>query len=432
MDKVLKDNKELVMRCKELEIRMETKEKANCVLEEKSIKEEHQIADMSYVIEKLNMEIKSLENVVEAVKETQARVREEYETTLIKQRKFFDDSITEMTRTHVQKVESVDKRTREEKVKLETQVQQLKDKLDSPVTFLSPLICPPTSNCWTSCSSQSSVSQSPTPSPSLRSCSEATHVSGSSMDSVRTVMEAINRVVGEENGIKDDEDFDIGDDLEKSWEMFSGMLKAKDMEMEKLKMDVKDLLLEKDLHEVKGNQNIELRRIVEEQAETIQQLEVENVELTELLRRKEKKLTKEKKRDNNMEIEVERITEELRETENQLKDTQVLLSEAKDDIASLEEANGKLKEQAISQLVDAAEADHDSLLKEQAKIEKEDKDENDGRRDAEDVEISEFDSSQITMKTDGLRQKKIQNSNSTYIISFVILTLAILYFYIMV
>lgn len=252
------------------------------------------------------------------------------------------------------------------------------------------------------------------------------------MDSVRTVMEAINRAVGEDNGIKDDEDFDIGDDLEKSWEMFSGMLKAKDMEMEKLKMDVKDLLLEKDLHEVKGNQNIELRRIVEEQAETIQQLEVENVELTELLRRKEKKLTKEKKRDNNMEIEVERITEELRETENQLKDTQVLLSEAKDDIASLEEANGKLKEQAISQLVDAAEADHDSLLKEQAKIEKEDKDENDGRRDAENVENSEFDSSHITIKTDGLRQKKIQNSKSTYIISFVILTLAILYFYIMV
>ena len=154
-------------------------------------------------------------------------------------------------------------------------------------------------------------------------------------------MEAINRVVGEQEGgrgeqnkspfvtclqyqiISDNEDFDIGDDLERSWEMFSGMLRAKDMEIEKLKMDVKDLLLEKDLQEVKTNQNLELRRIVEEQAETIQQLEVENVELTELLRRKEKKLTKEKQRDDTMEMQVKRITAELRETETQLRETQV-------------------------------------------------------------------------------------------------------------
>ena len=163
---------------------MEAKEKACCVLEEKSVKEGNQISDMTFVIERLNTEIKSLEGAMETVKETQDRVREEYETTLIKQRKLFDDSIMELTKTHEQKVESVDKRTREEKVKLETQVQQLKDKLDSPgsrdifmqlfvncvlsVTFLNPLICPPSTNCWTSCSSQASVSNSPTPSPSLR------------------------------------------------------------------------------------------------------------------------------------------------------------------------------------------------------------------------------------------------------------------------
>merc|ERR1712025_1283240 len=132
-------------------------------------------------------------------------------------------------------------------------------------------------------------------------------------------------------------------------------------------------------------------------------------ELTELLRRKEKKLSGEK--------EMERL----------LKETQVSLAEARDDIANLEDANGRLKAQEIPHLVDAAESDHDSLLKEHKHKEDEEIGEIEGlTTDVLHEALTESKKGQEEMKS--AKVKPVFN----YSMSIIVLILALLYFYIMV
>merc|ERR1711915_529476 len=77
--------------------------------------------------EKLRGDIGKLENVVNDVKSTQQKVRDEYEETLMNQRKMFDDEIMELNIKHVKGTEKLKKMHNEEKTKLENLVAQLKN-----------------------------------------------------------------------------------------------------------------------------------------------------------------------------------------------------------------------------------------------------------------------------------------------------------------
>ena len=87
------------------------------------------------------------------------------------------------------------------------------------------------SHCWSSCSS---VPNTPSPFPVARSSSQSTNLSSlSTASSARTVLAALNKIVTNKTELEGEE-FDIAEDLERSMEMFSGMLRAKEEEIEVL------------------------------------------------------------------------------------------------------------------------------------------------------------------------------------------------------
>jgi len=72
-----------------------------------------------------------------------------------------------------------------------------------------------------------------------------------------------------------------------------------------------------------------------------------------------------KKEGDLLKILVNELHREIEGKDEHLKEVMTQLREAKDDIVKLEEANGRLKGQAISKWVDAAEADFDSMFQEE-------------------------------------------------------------------
>merc|ERR1712181_23088 len=66
-----------------------------------------------------------------------------------------------------------------------------------------------------------------------------------------------------------------------------------------------------------------------------------------------------------LKILVNELHREIDGKDDQIKEIATQLAEAKDDVLKLEEANSRLKGQAISKWVDAAEADFDSLFQEE-------------------------------------------------------------------
>ena len=100
-----------------------------------------------------------------------------------------------------------------------------------------------------------------------RSSSEATNVSAvSSVSSVKTVLHALHKVVNHKGDLGEEE-FDIGEDLEKSLDMFQGMIKAKDDEIEILNTKVLELKKELEFREEKDQDFEELQKIAEDEVQ---------------------------------------------------------------------------------------------------------------------------------------------------------------------
>ena len=117
-------------------------------------------------------------------------------------------------------------------------------------------------HCWTNCSTGQGT---PPPGPLARSSSEATNVSAvSSVSSVKTVLHALHKVVNHKGDLGEDE-FDIGEDLEKSLDMFQGMIKAKDDEIEILNTKVLELKKELEFREEKDKDFEVLQKIAEDE-----------------------------------------------------------------------------------------------------------------------------------------------------------------------
>ena len=74
-DKMTKDNKELVLRCKELDIKLKSKESQCANLQLKASEDGAHITDLGNIIDKLRADITKLETVVHDVKGTQQKVR---------------------------------------------------------------------------------------------------------------------------------------------------------------------------------------------------------------------------------------------------------------------------------------------------------------------------------------------------------------------
>merc|ERR1712198_251182 len=108
-DKLMKENKELVLKCKEYDIKLKSKESVCANLQLKATDDAQHISNLGNVIEKLKSDIINLEAVVTTVKSTQRKVRDEYEETLMNQRKMFDDEIEEMLCQHNKSMEKLKK-----------------------------------------------------------------------------------------------------------------------------------------------------------------------------------------------------------------------------------------------------------------------------------------------------------------------------------
>ena len=120
-------------------------------------------------------------------------------------------------------------------------------------------------HCWTTCSTTDQ--STPPPLPLARSSSEATNVSAvSSVSSVKTVLHALHKVVNHKGDLGEEE-FDIGEDLEKSLDMFQGMIKAKDDEIEILNTKVLELKKELEFREEKDQDFEVLQKIAEDEVE---------------------------------------------------------------------------------------------------------------------------------------------------------------------
>ena len=121
------------------------------------------------------------------------------------------------------------------------------------------------SHCWTNCSTAGQ--STPAPGPLARSSSEATNVSAvSSASSVKTVLHALHKVVNHKGELAGEE-FDIGEDLEKSLDMFQGMIKAKDDEIEILNTKVLELKKELEFREEKDKDFEVLQKIAEDEVQ---------------------------------------------------------------------------------------------------------------------------------------------------------------------
>lgn len=371
LDKVLKENKELVMKCKEWEIKLNTKEAQCSSFQQKATDDAKHIANLGNIIEKLRSDIGKLENVVNDVKNTQQKVRDEYEETLMNQRKMFDDEIMEINLKHVKGIEKLKKIHSDEKARLEGLVSQLKNSPDPSGG----------SACWSVCSSVPSLPNTPSPLTLPRTDSQATNRSSiSSTSSVRTVLHKLHKIVNHKGDVdaegnegKEKEDFDLSDDLDKSMELFTGMLKSKDDEIEMLNIKLLDMHKELEFQVEKDKDFEVLQTLAEDEADAISKLEQENCKLTEALNHVEGRLARDKDKWKQLEENVKRdkleMKEKLNETMEEVevqnekyRENQKLLSEARDDILKLEEANALLKDQAISKWVDAAESDFDSMF----------------------------------------------------------------------
>merc|ERR1711915_807652 len=317
--------------------------------------------------EKLRGDIGKLENVVNDVKSTQQKVRDEYEETLMNQRKMFDDEIMELNIKHVKGTEKLKKMHNEEKTKLENLVAQLKN---SPEPNGG-------SACWSVCSSVPSLPNTPSPLTLPRSSSQSTNRSSiSSTSSVRTVLHKLHKIVNhkgevEADGqeVKEKEEFDLADDLDKSMELFTGMLKSKDDEIEMLNIKLLDMQREMEYQSEKDKDFEVLQKLAEDEADAISKLEQENCHLTETLNIVEERMAKDKEKwkalEDNVKKEKTEMMEQLNQTIKELEaqnekyyENQKLLANARDDIINLEEANARLKDQVMSDMIDAAESIH--------------------------------------------------------------------------
>jgi len=390
LDKVLKENKELVMKCKEWEIKLNTKESQCASFQQKATDDAKHIANLGNIIEKLRSDIGKLENVVNDVKSTQQKVRDEYEETLMNQRKMFDDEIMEINLKHIKVTEKQKKIHSDEKAKLEGLVTQLKNNPESGGgTDLQPECCQQClksvtgSSCWSVGSSVPSLPNTPSPLTLPRSASQATNRSSiSSTSSVRTVLHKLHKIVNHKGGVEEEgdeativsgnekDDFDLSDDLDKSMEMFTGMLKSKDDEIEMLNIKMLDMHKELEFQVEKDKDFEVLQTLAEDEADAISKLEQENCKLTEALNLVEARVSRDKEKWRMMEENVKRDKVEMKEKLNETvtevelqcqmyRGNQKLLEEARDDILKLEEENSRLKDQVMSDMIGISEAIHE-------------------------------------------------------------------------
>ena len=71
----MKENKELVLKCKEYDIKLKSKESICSNLQLKATDDAQHITNLGNVIDKLKSDITNLEAVVNSVKNTQQKVR---------------------------------------------------------------------------------------------------------------------------------------------------------------------------------------------------------------------------------------------------------------------------------------------------------------------------------------------------------------------
>lgn len=376
LDRILKENRALVLKCKELDIKLDSKDGHCSRLQEKVTKDANHIHSLGSIIDRLRVDIGGLQKTINSVKDTQERVREEYEETLMKQRNIFDEEIVELSEGMRDEAIKAHRKAEEEKWKLEAQVSGLKEKLEASSG----------SNCWSTCSSLASLALSPPATPMMRSESAATERSAaSSVSSVRTIIHSLNKIVnlkGEvditdlKEELQGDEEFDLSHDLESSLELFNGMLRSKDDEITHLKLTLHEVNRDVELLRVKENNFNEMQAVATDEAETICRLEKRNFDLHEAMEKQRKKLEREieklkraventKKEGDLLKILANELHKEIESKDEYIKEINTQLVEVKDDVVKLEEANGRLKGQAISKWVDAAEADFDSMFQEE-------------------------------------------------------------------
>ena len=75
LDKLMKENKELVLKCKEYDIKLKSKESHCSNLQLKATEDAQHITNLGNIIDKLRTDISNLETVVHNVKNTQQKVR---------------------------------------------------------------------------------------------------------------------------------------------------------------------------------------------------------------------------------------------------------------------------------------------------------------------------------------------------------------------
>ena len=323
------------------------------------------------------------------------------------QRKMFDDEIDELVSQHNKTTEKLKKMHNDEKSKLEQQLHHLKESvpgeilggtikeaarcmeqcrnlcgvllnhahisdfiplliysikfISDPYSFLRIVICSlictishfSVTHCWSSCSS---VPNTPSPYPVARSSSQSTNLSClSSASSTKTVLAALNKVVNNKEELEGEE-FDIAEDLEKSMEIFNGMLKAKDEEIEVLNTKVLELKNDLQFQDEKDKDFEVLQRLAEDEADTIRSLEKENLKLLDAINEMEDQAKSDKNKMTSMEESItkerEKVWGQLHSTVEQVEtqqkkyqELQTLLTEARDDMIKLEEENARLKDQ---------------------------------------------------------------------------------------
>ena len=174
-------------------------------------------------------------------------------------------------------------------------------------------------------------------------------------------MAALNKVVQNKEELEGEE-FDIAEDLEKSMDIFNGMLKAKDEEIEVLNTKVLELQNDLQFQDEKDKDFEVLQRLAEDEADTIRSLEKENLKLLDAISDMEEQAKSDKKKVASMEESVlkerEKVWGQLNSTVDQVEsqrkkyqELQTMLTEARDDIIKLEEENSRLKDQVGCQLL---------------------------------------------------------------------------------
>jgi len=369
LDRVLKENRALVMRCKELEIKLESRDGHCSRLQEKVTKDAQHIKSLGSIIDKLRVDIGGLQKTIDTVKNTQERVRLEYEETLMKQRALFDEEIVALTDSMRDEAKAAHHKAEDEKRKLETQILALKEKLEANGIG---------SICWSTCSSLASLSPPATPL-CMRPESAATERStASSVSSVRTIIHSLNKIVNHKGEVdaadlkeelNGEDEFDLSEDLESSLQLFNGLLHSKDDQITHLKLEANELHRELDLLKMKEINLKDMQALASDEAEAICKLEKRNFELVELQKKLEEKMEMEreklkraldnaKKEGELLKILVNELHREIEGKDDQIKEIGTQLAEAKDDIFKLEEANTRLKGQVMLDVLGITEAIH--------------------------------------------------------------------------